>query len=568
MKIQCNETENLIKVEKLYNRIMEIKINLIKYLNAFNDSTKEYLKQLKQIEKNYGYYLQNYEISKEDDISDIIKVTKNIPLIIKEKIESYFFLTELLTELINKLNNSFKENEKIIKSVNFEYLDSKNDLELKYKTIEKNKNDFFIKANESENLLIRLTKKKKQLKQKKINEEILVKKLIAEQEEIINESLDEMKIAENNYILSVESIKNMEDSFLSSIESCLNSKIYIIISNGNLIKDIVRNFLINIKNSYKMCFNEETQEKEIKKLNELNLGDKLNNIIEKNKKINKPFKKYKIQPYKMKLLKEYQTENFSSDLFNDLSKNELDDNDIYEIANKIYQKLNYKNPNYILEVEKEKLITNQISNKIFAFGNKNIKLVSPSKEEIKQINKLMESKFNRLIFIEKLNELRDLGIFLIPEENFNQIGEIFNSILNKVMDDSDYYCAKNCIILSQTFYIINNKKKIFLQSKIKNNPLFKSKLFWDDFIIYSIQIGISESVNATITNTPYSSATTELINYDNIAFGQLIPLTDNMIEFGLEKEIIKELINPKMQYYNLSEESKNVILGILQSKKE
>ena len=79
MKIQCNETENLIKVEKLYNRIMEIKINLIKYLNAFNDSTKEYLKQLKQIEKNYGYYLQNYEISKEDDISDIIKVTKNIP---------------------------------------------------------------------------------------------------------------------------------------------------------------------------------------------------------------------------------------------------------------------------------------------------------------------------------------------------------------------------------------------------------------------------------------------------------------------------------------------------------
>ena len=41
-----------------------------------------------------------------------------------------------------------------------------------------------------------------------------------------------------------------------------------------------------------------------------------------------------------------------------------------------------------------------------------------------------------------------------------------------------------------------------------------------------------------------------------------------MIEFGLEKEIIKELINPKMQYYNLSEESKNVILGILQSKKE
>jgi hypothetical protein len=559
MKIHCNETENLIKVEKLYNEIIEIKSNLIKYLNAFNNSTKEYLKQLKQIENNYGYYLQNYEKNKDYDINEIINVTKNIPTVIKEKIQSYSFVTELLTESINKMKYIFEENEQIINNINLDYIDSKNDLELKYQNIEKLKRNFFLKANEAENFLIDLTLTKKKCKQKKLN---------AEQEKIINQLLHEMEMAENEYISPVESIKHMEDSFLSSIESCLNSKKVIIISNINAIKDTVQHFLVNIKNSYKMCYNEETQEKKLRELNQLKLGDKLNEIMEKNKIINKPFIKFQILPYKMKILNKQQTKNCSSDLLNNLPINELDDNDIYEIANKIYKKLNLKYPNYNLEIEKEKLLTNKISNKILSFINKNNKLESPSKEELKQINKLMDSKFNRKIFIQKLNEFRNSGIFVIPEEIFNEIGEIFNSMLNKVRDDNDFYCAKNCIILSQTFYINIDENKIYLYTKIKNNPLFKSKLFWDKFIKYSIDIGISYSSNVNINNTSYSSEVIEPIKYDNIVFGQLIPLTDNMIEFGLDKDVIQELIIPIIQKYNLSEESKNLILDILKSKKE
>ena len=559
MKIHCNETENLIKVEKLYNEIIEIKSNLIKYLNAFNNSTKEYLKQLKQIENNYGYYLQNYEKNKDYDINEIINVTKNIPTVIKEKIQSYSFVTELLTESINKMKYIFEENEQIINNINLDYIDSKNDLELKYQNIEKLKRNFFLKANEAENFLIDLTLTKKKCKQKKLN---------AEQEKIINQLLHEMEMAENEYISPVESIKHMENSFLSSIESCLNSKKVIIISNTNAIKDTVQHFLVNIKNSYKMCYNEETQEKKLRELNQLKLGDKLNEIMEKNKIINKPFIKFQILPYKMKILNKQQTKNCSSDLLNNLPINELDDNDIYEIANKIYKKLNLKYPNYNLEIEKEKLLTNKISNKILSFINKNNKLESPSKEELKQINKLMDSKFNRKIFIQKLNEFRNSGIFVIPEEIFNEIGEIFNSMLNKVRDDNDFYCAKNCIILSQTFYINIDENKIYLYTKIKNNPLFKSKLFWDKFIKYSIDIGISYSSNVNINNTSYSSEVIEPIKYDNIVFGQLIPLTDNMIEFGLDKDVIQELIIPIIQKYNLSEESKNLILDFLKSKKE
>ncbi len=51
-------------------------------------------------------------------------------------------------------------------------------------------------------------------------------------------------------------------------------------------------------------------------------------------------------------------------------------------------------------------------------------------------------------------------------------------MLNKVMNDSDFYCAKNCLILS-----------------IKDNPIFKSKTFWNDFIFFSIENGKNEAFN-------------------------------------------------------------------------
>ena len=40
----------------------------------------------------------------------------------------------------------------------------------------------------------------------------------------------------------------------------------------------------------------------------------------------------------------------------------------------------------------------------------------------------------------------------------------------------------------------------------------------------------------------------------NIAFAQIVPYTDNMREFGLDKETIKELVFPKMEKYKMNKE--------------
>ena len=552
MNIICNETENLKKVDIYYNEIVKIKKNLIDYFTKYNESTKEHLKNLKNLQKNYSNNLKKNEINNECDMSQLYKLTQFIPSLIKEKIGAFSLLTNLLTQSINEVNNTFEENDRILKNIESDYIESKKDLENKNKLMEKLKNNFFSKAQETENLLIKYQKEKKSSKLKNNNKDM---------NEKIEESLNEMKRAEEEYINLLPNIQNLEDSFISSIESFKNTKKTILCSNVNLLKESIQNFIINYKNAFKMIFIE--QDEELREMIELKLGEEIEKLIEKNRLINKPFRKCKIEPYKMKLLDTHKEQLFSCDLYKDLTSNEIDDNDIFEIANKIYENLSLKNPKYNIEIEKDKIITNNIANKILAFSNQNISLEKPTKEEINKIKKLMDSKYNREIFIQKLNEFRNHGVFIIPNENYIIIGEIINSILNRIMNDSDYYSAKNCIILSQTFYKKKDEQKIFLQEEIKNNPLFKNELFWDNFILYSIQVGITESINSNLN----CDMNGDIKQYNNIVFAQLIPLADNMIEFGLDKEVIKELINPKIEYYKLSEESKKIIMDILEPKK-
>ena len=68
---------------------------------------------------------------------------------------------------------------------------------------------------------------------------------------------------------------------------------------------------------------------------------------------------------------------------------------IFEITIKIYGSFNLQNPNYHLEIEKEKKITNEIANKILAFSNKKITLEKLTNEQLKEIYNLMSSNYNR-----------------------------------------------------------------------------------------------------------------------------------------------------------------------------
>ena len=123
---------------------------------------------------------------------------------------------------------------------------------------------------------------------------------------------------------------------------------------------------------------------------------------------------------------------------------------------------------------------------------------------------------------------------MLPEKKFNVIGNFLYSVYDNILKDNDLFSAKLALILSQTYYIIdNNNNKIYLQNIIQHNPIFKKIGFWDSFLQYCIENEITESVKKDFQNEMINLKYQEQkdIKYNNIIFTQLITISNHMIEF-------------------------------------
>ena len=181
---------------------------------------------------------------------------------------------------------------------------------------------------------------------------------------------------------------------------------------------------------------------------------------------------------------------------------------------------------------------------------------------------MLKKKQNRIIFIQKLSQFRTMGIFEIPEKEYNILSRLFNKIATMIESDEDYESAVNIIILSQTYYIIKNDKKQYLQSALMNNEFFKSKKFWETYTNYLIEREISLSKHTDELNGIFNENDKENEEkYSNIAFAQLIPIIDNMIEFELDINIVEEIILPLIKQYKIGPELAEAIVTPINNKK-
>ena len=171
--------------------------------------------------------------------------------------------------------------------------------------------------------------------------------------------------------------------------------------------------------------------------------------------------------------------------------------------------------------------------------------------------------------MQKISQFRTRGIFEIPEDIYNILSRLFNKIVKTIEIDEDYDSAVNIIILSQTYYIIQNNKKVYLQNAIMNNYLFKGEKFWDTFINYVInkEIALSKETDEKIGVTNENNKENEE-KYSNIAFAQLVPMINNMIEFELDINIIEEIVMPLIEKYKISPELSEVIFAPINEKKK
>ena len=222
---------------------------------------------------------------------------------------------------------------------------------------------------------------------------------------------------------------------------------------------------------------------------------------------------------------------------------------------KKFELINIKDLN--LEKEREKLKMNQLTIKLLSNIKKEPNEVDENQLNITQqdldlIELLLNNHHNRIIFMQKLSKFRVLGYYYISKTIYSILSKYFLQIINTLKEDPDMFTAKNIIVLSQTYFIKEKNKKIYLQEAIKGHEIFKKKEFWENLFNFFM--------NKEILKLRKSIDLNEIIeegknNYSKLAFGQIMTICNNMIEFGINKDEIYQIIEPKIKYYNLDENS-------------
>ena len=187
----------------------------------------------------------------------------------------------------------------------------------------------------------------------------------------------------------------------------------------------------------------------------------------------------------------------------------------------------------------------------------NIKFINDTVNDIWDGNKYNDNKLEKLFkdhiyrmnFLHMLNQYRVEGVFILQNESFQNFTKTLSSILEKSIIDKDYESIKYCMILSQTFYLQTETKKILLQSCMTQNEIWKQKDFWIDIIEYSI----NEEINAEKEYYVFLSENRESREkrIESAVISNLITFLFNMKLFGYSEDKSKLVIDRFIEKYNI-----------------
>ena len=311
-------------------------------------------------------------------------------------------------------------------------------------------------------------------------------------EDLINESHK----CEKEYIDSIQNMKDIFKSFLT--EYNLNMKeikiamtklnedckieilniINIMKDNFNNLINLVNNATLKIENydknnkfeaGYSEYLNNEIKEEELFEV--LNTDKyKLNIINEEEKNISE------MKSFKHKNSINKQAQNYI-----------ITGNDIYNIVKKIYD-YNFETIDkeiYNLSIEKNKLEITKLASKLLGYDfNKHEKLQKTENMSEVEINNFINFIFLKedyiIEFLARLNNYRTIGKLELSVDLFNTIKIIFDKAADYLMVKASDRIYNFLIILSQTFYIIKDNEKYFLQKELLHKDFFRSVDFWNN----------------------------------------------------------------------------------------
>ena len=231
----------------------------------------------------------------------------------------------------------------------------------------------------------------------------------------------------------------------------------------------------------------------------------------------------------------------------------------FEVISELKSNLKDVAPDFDLALEEKKSKIRKLSLKVFTSNNDFV--FSP--EEKSQLLDYCKDKTSRKIFLSTLNKQRTSGRYARSARLMKDLTDIVNTILAISEPEKDYDSAKSCIILSQTFYIEEKGSKKYLFEAIMNNKWMKSKEFWDEVIERMIQKEFERNKMKNFTSTDVDTKK----RISNIAFSQVLPYSNNMLDFKMDKKEILEVVEAFSKKYSIEKDLFDAIVNNVKERK-
>ena len=265
----------------------------------------------------------------------------------------------------------------------------------------------------------------------------------------------------------------------------------------------------------------------------------------------------------------------NDDLSDDIIFSNLNKIDLLGLAKKFYH--NFKmvsKTKYDIQSEEEKIKVKNYTDKLILMKKykkskkENEKMTH---EEKKKLLELVKKKENREIFLSRLNKIRSFGNFEYPKKVFDEILKVFNIILDQIEVDQDPFSFQFCVILSQTFYFLENGQKEYFCKFLNYHKVFHNPEMWKKLAEFMIKEKIDKynDVEYKVQNNKYSddeNQKKEKIN--QIIFAQLISVSNNMCDFNFDIDMAEKIMLEYIKRYDIGENYTQIIMEIINNKRK
>ena len=528
--------------DRLWNKVNELHERYRRQYNCSKNLSIVFTK-LQEAFFNFGKEITNL-VNKKYILFEEKKSSQN------KALDTLIFNLSIQGKEYNELSKELKEKiiEPIISSLNpvfnkeKEYFNSYNNslnLYNKYKNyLETSKKKYDLSCKNSEISI------QNYIKNKNNNNNKLTKEENTKIEKKISDNLENSKTLENSYIETINETNKMRLDFIEKEKTLLTY--YQIIDNnyGATIRSSLSFYIASIRKLYSTILVDI--DSLLSQFQNINILEDCENFIEINTNNEKPDEEIKFIPYDTITKYDYTNENAILDL------------DIILYLKKkinIYQDLNE-------DFERKKIEFKKLCTEIFED-----KFNFSEQQKEKLLNYIKERNF-RNIFLIDLSNQRTNGRYKRSKELILTLNEILNNILINTEKEKDYEHTKTCLILSQTFYYQNedSENKIYLFDFIKKNPWLNSIDFWKGIINSMMK---NELKRNNLENFNDNNKNNDEINrkISNICFSQLVPYTSNMVEIGIKKEKILEIIDEFVIKYNIQKKFVDIIKNNIENNK-